>query len=107
MFNESHIPVAQQMDNMYTYLKEEGIEAQLEINILTDIVESVFPPASSLGNLRERRSTDDDDSHNRKQLLTGAVDEMAAGKGFISEKSIKDAACNAISIFNVCDSTEE
>ena len=43
-FNESHIPVRQQMENMYKYLKQEVNEDQIELNILSDVAESFFPP---------------------------------------------------------------
>ena len=46
-FNESHIPVTQQRDNMYKYLKQEVNEDQLELKILSDVAESFFPPESS------------------------------------------------------------
>ena len=64
-FNESHIPALQQMDKMYSYLKNEVNEAQIELNTLSDSAESIFPPASSLGNPQRRRSTDGTVPHNR------------------------------------------
>ena len=64
-FNESHIPALQQMDKMYIYLKNEVNEAQIELNTLSDSAESIFPPASSLGNPQRRRSTDGTVPHNR------------------------------------------
>ena len=106
-FNESHIPVTQQMDNMYKYLTQEVNEAQIELNTLSDVAEFFFPPESSPGTLRERRSIDEDEPHNRTRRLIGAVAALAAGTGFILREPIKDAACNALSIFNLCDSTEE
>ena len=54
-FTESHVPVIPQMDNMYKYLKQEANEAQLELNTLSDVAESFFPPESSLGPTRHRR----------------------------------------------------
>ena len=48
-FNESQIPVTQQMDNMYKYLKQEVNEAQLEVNTLSDVAESFFSPESLPG----------------------------------------------------------
>ena len=45
-FNESHIPVTQQMDNKYKYLKQEVNETQFELNTL------FFPPESSPGTTR-------------------------------------------------------
>ena len=78
-FNESHIPVTQQMDNMYKYLKQELIEAQLEVNTLSDVAESFFPPESSSGTTRRRRSIDEDEPHNTIRRLIGAVAALAAG----------------------------
>ena len=54
--NESHIPVLQQMENMHNHLQTEINEAQSELNTLSTIAESFFPPASSLGTTRQRRS---------------------------------------------------
>ena len=105
-FNESHIPVLQQMENMHNHLKTEINEAQSELNILTAIAESFFPPVESLGTPRQRRSSDEEAPHNRTRRLIGAVAALAAGTGFILGEPIKDAACNALSIFNLCDSTE-
>ena len=67
----------------------------------------MFPPESSPGATRPRRSLDEDEPHNRTRLLIGAVAALAAGIGLILREPIKDAACNALSIFNLCDSTEE
>ena len=106
-FNESHIPVTQQMGNMYKCLTQEVNEAQLEPNTLSDVAEAFFPPESSSGTTCRRRSMDGKEPHNRRRRLIGAVAAIAAGTGFILGEPIKDAACNALSIFNLCDSTEE
>ena len=106
-FNESHVPILQQMENMYNHLKTEIHEAQSELNALSAIAESFFPPIASLGTSRQRRSTAEEETHNRTRRLIGAVAALAAGTGFILGEPIKDAACNALSIFNLCDSTEE
>ena len=106
-FNESHIPVVQQMENMYNHLKTKTNEEQSELNTLSAIAESFFPPTASLGTSRQRRSTAEEESHNRTRRLIGAVAALAAGTGFILGEPIKDGACNALSIFNLCDSTGE
>ena len=106
-YNESHIPVTQQMDNMYNCRKQEVNEAQLELNTLSDVAESFFPPESSPGSTRQRRSKDEDEPHNRTRRLIGAVAALAAGTGFILGEPIRDAPCNAFSIFNLCDSTDD
>ena len=106
-FNESHIPVLQQMENMHNHLKTEINEAQSELNTLSAIAESFFPPIASLGTPRQRRSIDVEEPHNRTRRLIGAVAALAAGTGFILGEPIKDAACNALSIFNLCDSTDD
>ena len=74
---------------------------------MSDVAESFFPPESSLRATRRRRSIDDDEPHNRSRRLIGAVAALAAGTGFILGEPIKDAACNALSIFNLCDSTDD
>ena len=106
-FNECHIPVLQQMENMHNHLKTEISEAESELNTLSTIAESFFPPVASLGTPRQRRSIDEEAPHNRTRRLIGAVAALAAGTGFILGEPIKDAACNALSIFNLCDSTED
>ena len=106
-FNESHIPVLQQKENMYNHLKTEVNEAQSELDTLSAFAESFFPPTASLGTSRQKRSTDEEEPHNRTRRLIGAVAALAAGTGFILREPIKDVACNALSIFNICDSTEE
>ena len=105
--NEYHIPVLQQMENMHNQLKTEINEAQSELNTLSAIAESFFPPVASLGTPRQRRSIDEEEPHNRTRRLIGAVAALAAGTGFILGEPIKDAACNALSIFILCDSTED
>ena len=95
------------MDNMYKYLKQEVNEAQFELNILSDVAKSFFPPEPLPGTTRRRRSTDENEPHNRTRRLIGAVAALAVCTGFILGEPIKDAACNALSIFNLCDSTEE
>ena len=82
-FNESHIPVLQQMENMYNHLKAENHEAQSELNSLSAIAESSFPPTASPGTSRQRRSTAEEEPHNRTRRLIGAVAALAAGTGFI------------------------
>ena len=106
-FNESHIPVLQQMENMYNHLKTELSEAQSELNTLSAIAKSFFLPESSPRTSRQRRSTAEEEPHNRTRRLIGAVAALAAGTGFILGEPIKDVACNALSIFNLCDSTED
>ena len=93
-FNELHIPVMQQKDSMYKDLKQEVNEAQLELNTLSSVVESLIPPESSLGTTRQRRSLDEDEPHNRTRRLIGAVAALAADTGFILGEPIKDAAVN-------------
>ena len=106
-FNESHISVLQQMENMHNHLKTEINEAQSELNTPSAIAESFFPPVESLGTPRQSRSIDEEEPHNRTRRLIGAVATLAAGTGFILGEPIKDAVCNALSFFNLCDSTED
>ena len=94
------------MENMHNHLKTEVNEAQSELITLCAIAESFFPPVASLGTPRQRRSIDEEEPLNRTRRLIGAVAALAAGTGFILSEPIKDAACNELSIFNLCDSTE-
>ena len=50
---------------MYNHLKTEISEAKSELNTLSAIAESFFPPESSPGTSRQRRSTVADEPHNR------------------------------------------
>ena len=88
-------------------MKQEVNEAELELNNSSDVAESFFQPESSPGTTRRRRSVDENQPHNRSRRLSGAVAALAAGTEFILWEPIKDAACNALSIFIVCDITEE
>ena len=106
-FNESHLPVLQQMENMHNHLKSEVNDAQSELNTLSAIAESFFPPVASLGTPRQRRSFDEEEPHNRTRRFIGAVAAFAAESGFILGEPIKDAARNALSTFNLVDSTED
>ena len=92
---------------MYNYLKQEVNEAQIELYTLSDVAEPFFPRESSPRFTRRKRSTDEDEPHNRTRTLIGAVGALAAGTAFILGEPNKDAACNALSIFNLCDSTED
>ena len=92
---------------MHNHLKTEIKEAQSELNTLSAIAESFFPPVASLGTPRQRRSIDVEEPYNTTRRLIGAVAALAAGTGFILGEPIKDAACNALSIFNLCDSTDD
>ena len=86
---------------MYNHLKTEINEAQSELNTLSAIAESFFPPTASLGTSRQRRSTAEEEPHNRTRRLIGAVAALAASTRFILGEPIKDVACNALSIFNL------
>ena len=95
------------MENMQNHLNTEVNEAQSGLNTLSEIAESFFPPVASLGTPRQRRSIDEESPHNRTRRLIAAVAALGAGNGFILGEPIKDAACNALSISNLCDSTED
>ena len=92
---------------MYKFLKQEVNEAQLELNSLSDVAGSFFPPESLPGTTRRRWSSNEDEPHNRTRHLIGAVSALAIGTGSILGEPIKDAACNALSIFNLRDSIED
>ena len=80
---------------------------KIKLNTLSDFAEPFFPPETSPATTRQRRSIIEDDPHNRRRRLIGAVAALAAGSRSIIGEPIKDAACNALSFFNHCDSTEE
>ena len=93
--------------DMYKYLKQELNGVQLELNTLSDVAESFFPPDSSSGTTCRRRSIDEDEPHNGTRRLIVDVAALTAGTGFILEEPIKYAACNAHSIFILCDFIED
>ena len=65
------------MDNMYKYLKKETNEAQhTESDRGILLLTSIIPWKPSQ---RKRRSTDEDEPHNRTRWLIGAVAALAAG----------------------------
>ena len=64
-FNKSHIPVTQEMENFYRFLKQQINEAQLELNTLSDVAEGSIPPGTSPGTICRRRSMDVNEPHNR------------------------------------------
>ena len=88
-FNESHIPVLQQMENMHNHLKTEITEAESELNTLSAIAESFFRPVASLGTPRQRRSNDDEVPHNRTRRLIGAVPHSPLVPDSSSENRLK------------------
>ena len=88
-------------------MKQELNEAQLELNTLSDVAESFFPPESSSGTTRRRRSIDENEPHNRTRRLIHAAAALASGTGFILGDPVKDAVSNALSIFSLCDATDE
>ena len=92
---------------MYKYFKQEVDEAKLELNTLSDAAESLFPPELSPETTRRRRSMKEDQLRNRTRRLIGAVAALAADTGFILGELVKNAACNALSILNLCDSSED
>ena len=67
------------MNNMYKYLKQEVNESQLELNTLSVVAETLFPPESLPGPTRRRRSADENQHPNRTRRLIGAVSALAAG----------------------------
>ena len=61
------------MENMYNHLKTEINEVQSEFHTLCAIAKSFFPPTASLGTSRQRRSTAEEEPHNRTRRLIGVV----------------------------------
>ena len=71
------------------YLEQELNDAQFELDNFSEIAESFFPPQSSLGTTRRRRSTAKDQPHNRSRRLNSAVATLAADTGFILRESMQ------------------
>ena len=88
-FNESQIPVTEQMDKMYEYLKQAVNEFQLELNTLSGVAESFFPAVSSPEASLQRRPFDEIELNTRTRRLIGAVAALASDTGFIPRRTNK------------------
>ena len=99
MYKELHIPVKQYLAKQFNYGRKDVAEAQNELNTLRAIGKSFFPPQPP----RRNRRSAEKEPHNRAPRLTGAVEALAYGTGFILGEPIEKTACKVLSILKFCD----
>ena len=94
--NDTYDLLLQQLVTRVNFLQTEMAAAQQEQNTLLEVVNSFIPPAV--------RQSDD---IARPRRAIAAIAAVAAGAGMVLGEPIKDAACSAPSIFNLCHTNED
>ena len=94
-FNETYALLLQQFETRVSFLEYE-LTAALEEEKSLDIANSFIPPGA-------RR---DQQPGGRSRRAIGAIAAVAAGAGLVLGEPIKNAACNALSIFNLCKNND-
>ena len=95
-FNETYTLVLQQLETRVSFLEYE-LRAALEgEKCLLDVAISFIPPGA-------RR---DQHPGGRSRRAIGAIAAVAAGTGLVLGEPIKNDACNALSIFNLCKNND-
>ena len=94
--NDTYDLLLQQLVTRVNFLQTELAAAQQEEDTLLEVVNSFIPPAV-------RQS--DDTARPRRAIA--AIAAIAAGAGMVLGEPIKDAACSALSIFNLCHTNED
>ena len=95
-FNETYALLLQQLETRVSFLEYELTAALEEENSLLDVANSFIPPGA-------RR---DQQPGGRSRRAIGAIAAVAAGAGLVLGEPIKNAACNALSIFNLCKNND-
>lgn len=95
--NETYGLLLKQLNERIHLIKLELRSAQTDQAGLEEVTKSFLPP------LRQRAEHDKP----RKKRFVGAIAAIAAGAGLVLGDPIKDAACSAVSIFNLCDDNSE
>ena len=93
MINETYGLLLDQSAKQIKMIKTELKEAEVEESELKDITRSFLP----------RRHQQSVPPFERNRRFVGAVAALAAGAGLVLGDPVKDAACTALSIFNLCD----
>ena len=94
--NDTYDLLLQQLVTRVNFLQTELAAAQQEEDTLLEVVNSFIPPAV--------RQSDD---IARPRRAIAAIAAIAAGAGMVLGEPIKDAACSALSIFNLCHTNED
>ena len=95
-FNETYALLLQQLETRVSFLEYELTAALEEKKSLFDVAISFIPPGA-------RR---DQQPGGRSRRAIGAIAAVAAGAGLVQGEPIKNAACNALSIFNLCKNND-
>ena len=91
-FNETYALLLQQLETRVSFLEYELTAALKEEKSLLDVANSFIAP----GARRDRQLG------GRSRRAIGAIAAAAAGAGLVLGERIKNAACDALSIFNLC-----
>ena len=95
--NETHSLVVQQLEERANLVKKEMRASVKDQNGLSEITKSFLPQIYRTEEV----------SAPRKKRFVGAVAAIGAGAGLILGDPIKDAACTALSIFNMCSDNSQ
>ena len=95
--NETYDLLTQQLENRINMVKQEMSASVKDQNGLSEITKSFLPQIHRT----------EEASIKRHRRFIGAVAAIGAGAGLILGDPIKDAACTALSIFNMCDDNSQ
>ena len=95
--NEIYDLLTQQLENRIIMVKQEMSASVKDQNGLAEITKSFFPQIHRT----------EEASIKRTKRFIGAFGAVGAGAGLILGDPIKDAACTALSIFNMCDDNSQ
>ena len=95
--NETYGLLTQQLGNRINMVKQEMSASVKDQNGLSEIRNSFLPQIHRT----------EEASIKRTKRFIGAVAAIGAGAGLIPSDPIKDAACTALSIFNMCDDNSQ
>ena len=95
-FNETYANLLQQLETRVSFLKYELTATLEEEKSLLDVANCFIP----LGARRDQQPS------GRSRRVIGAIAAVAAGAGLVLREPNKNAACNALSIFNLCKNND-
>ena len=90
-FNNTYTLLLEQLETRVRFLQLELAAATEEEATLMEVARSFIPP-----------SMKKDSAPKRQRRAIGAIAAIAAGAGMILGEPVKEAACTALSIFNLC-----
>ena len=95
--NETYDLLTQQLENRINMVKQEMSASVNDQNGLSEITKSILPQIHRT----------EEASIKQTRRFIGAVAAIGAGAGLILADPVKDAACTALSIFNLCDNNSQ